>query len=132
MTVDADRLRVYKRRKNELARLQERITGLQEAAEGLTQALSLAPAHGAEKERLSGQIAEIVDLQARYGERRIWLEKETEAIDELIGNLPEQQAKIVQYRYVDGMPWKKVAKASGYSLHHCYKIHDAAIKNIET
>ena len=75
-------------------------------------------------------MAQIIDLQVELTQAIIHLERERIRIENEISALPAQQAKVITARYVDGMSWNKVAKATNYQREHALKIHAAALRRL--
>jgi len=115
-------------RRDRLKRLEESIERLESAMTRVTQVLSHAPARGGTGEKLDEQIDILVDLTGKYARRAVELEVIRDKVMDWIGTLPEEEARIVFYRYVEGLSWKKVAKAADYSESRCFDFHVAALK----
>jgi len=130
MTTTIQELKQSRGRQAKIKRLDEEIEQLKSAMESTTQALSLAPGGGAVKDKLAEQMAEYMELIARRNEERIRAERLMEAVEEFIASLPEQQAKVIRLRYVDGLSWTQVADKANYGKRHCYKINEAVFKKM--
>lgn len=113
-----------------IASIDESIERLRSEMERMTQTLSHAPAHTDCRDKLAEQIRrlmeletararEVADREEHIGRCRVWLD-----------TIPEQQAKILRLRYMDGLKWEDIADKAGYTKHHCYKIHKAALSRL--
>ena len=130
MTIE--RLRECRRKREKISLLDERILRLRSTMESTTQCLSLAPGGGGVKDRLAVQMSELLALLEERSNRVIELEQELGDIDSWLDSLPEQQAKVMRLRYVEGMKWETVAEKTHYSEKHVFKIRDAALDNMDT
>ena len=52
-------------------------------------------------------------------------------IEDMLNVLQPQQAMVIQLRYVEGKPWKKIINEIGYSPSRTFGLHKKAIKNLE-
>lgn len=52
-------------------------------------------------------------------------------IEDMLNVLHPQQAMVIQLRYVEGKPWKKIINEIGYSSSRTFGLHKKAIKNLE-
>lgn len=52
-------------------------------------------------------------------------------IEDMINVLPPLQSMVIQLRYVEGKPWKKIINEIGYSPSRTFGLHKKAIKNLE-
>jgi len=111
--------------------LRERIKALQSDIERITQVPRNMPGGaGAGHDALSGKVAKLVDLKAQLADRVAALELAALETESLLEGLPEQQRAIVWLRYVEGLSWRQVARRTRYSMQHCFRIHEAALKKI--
>lgn len=121
------RLRAYRERLRSLERQKEE---LREAVTNITQRLTGMPGGGDGHDRMMAFAARLDELEARYAdllaeqaEARLRAEKE-------ICLLPEQQERVMRYRYIDGMSWRLISRRMRYSEQHLYRIHDAALRRL--
>ena len=40
------------------------------------------------------------------------------------------KAQVIQYRYIEGLPWELVADLTNYTIRHVYRIHDSLIETL--
>lgn len=122
-------LQECRKRPARVLRLEESIERLNSTMTRMTQTLSITPAGGGVLgDKLAEQIARLIDLTADYMSA---IKREMEVRDEVtawLDTLPEQQANVIYHRYVEGLSWRQVAKATNYSEQHCFRIHEAALK----
>ena len=122
-------LQECRRRRRKIRRLNENIAKLRSEMESTTKALSFAPpGGGGQQDKLGEQICSFIELINQKANQVLALESLKNKVEKWASTLPEQQGLIVCLRYVDGLPWKKVAKESSYSEDHCYTIHRAALR----
>lgn len=82
----------------------------------------------APKDSMTAILEKIVDYEAdinRYIDELVDLKQEASAI---IQQIPElDQRAILTGRYVNEMPWDKLANEMSYSVQHLYRIHEKAL-----
>ena len=114
----------------QIARLRERIQGLEDELTRITPRLDALPG-GATKDKIADGVSQILDLQLELIRAVIRMESERARIEFEIESLPAQQAKVITARYIDGMSWNKVAKETHYDRRWALKIHAAALRRLE-
>lgn len=120
-------IRILRKR---ICELDEQIEDLKSVMERATPTLSQAPCRAGEGDKRASQIARMIELKAGRREKDCLLNAIIDRVEIWLNILPEQQAKVIRARYIEGMSWRKVATATGYRKTHCEKIHDSAIKKI--
>jgi predicted nuclease with TOPRIM domain len=109
--------------------LRERIERLRSSMESGNRQLKAAPAKTASTDRLSENIAELVDLEAALSDEVLELEADISIVEGIIQTIPKsEQRRIMRFRYIDNLPWKDVAGKADYSLDHCFSLHRQAKK----
>ena len=114
----------------EIESTQERIERLRSMMEKTTPTLSLTggvsgtPAN----DKLDKQMAKLLELERELIEKTILLNERYKNIEEWIDTLPGIQGAIMRMRYIDCMPWAKIADRTGYSEVACYKMHQRAFR----
>ena len=73
----------------------------------------------------------ILRLEADLAAEIVAIEEEARTAEALLCGLPDQQAAVLRARYIDGMSWKRVARTLHYTIRHCSRIHEAAIRRLE-
>jgi RNA polymerase sigma factor (sigma-70 family) len=115
----------------ELEDIQERISRLRSAMEGLNRVMLNSPdSHSVPTDKLAKQMAELDELQreemallAEHYARIHGLERRLEI-------LPAPQRRVMELRYVKGLKWRGVAKAANLSESQCYRRHVKALKTL--
>ena len=67
-------------------------------------------------ESLENKLAVLMTLQRKW--------------DRVLRRLPPLQGAILQMRYGEGLPWRKIAERTGYSEKHLFKLRRAAIERL--
>ena len=125
-------LRECRRLRQKIRRLNENIERLRSEMESTTKALSAVPTGGGGHDRLGEQICTFIGLISQKADQVLALETLKNKVEEWASTLPEHQGLIICLRYVDGLSWKRVAKAANYSEDHCFTLHRAALRKLET
>ena len=120
-------IRILRKR---ICELDEQIEDLKSVMERATPTLSQAPCRAGEGDKRASQIARMIELKAGRREKDCLLNAIIDRVEIWLNILPEQQAKVIRARYIEGMSWRMVAQVTGYCKTHCEKIHDSAIKKI--
>lgn len=129
MTIaDLELCNEYRKRKESI---EESIIRLRSEMERVTQVLSHAPAHSGNKDKLAEQMRRLEELETARACEAANLEEHIDRCRIWLRTIPEQQALIMGYRYLDGLEWEQVAKKAHYSMGHCTKIHTAAKKRLK-
>jgi len=79
---------------------------------------------------MAAAVAEICDLEEELLRRIGNLERERLRIETEIDALPVQQAEVITARYMDGMSWNRVSRATHYERSYVFRIHAAALKRL--
>lgn len=126
-----DDLKMVKTYKYSIRSIEESIERLRSDMERITQVLSHAPAHAESRDKLAYQIQRMQELEAARAHEVADMEEHIDRCRTWLTTIPEQQAKILEFRYMDGLEWEDVAKKARYSESHCYKIHKRAVEKME-
>lgn len=82
--------------------------------------------------RLADAVCKIVDLQEEINadiDRLVDLKRE---ITERIKAVPNAEYRfLLEKRYLCFKPWNEIAEDLGYSVRHLYRVHDAALENLQ-
>lgn len=77
-------------------------------------------------------IDEIVDLEIEILKEIEPLLQTRREITEVITNMDEPRERLLlQYRYLDGLSWEKIAVEMNYSWQHMHLLHSRSLKNIQ-
>ena len=118
-------IRILRKR---ICELDEAIETLRSEMEKTTPTLSQAPCRAGEGDKRASQIARMIELKAERRDKICRLYLTIDVVETWLYTLPEQQAKVMRARYVEGMSLAQAAKAMGYRKSHCQKICDSALK----
>lgn len=117
-------IRFFRKR---ICELDEQIEDLKSVMERATPTLSPAPCKCGNRDSRAAQIVRKIDLEAELREKRRLLNDILYRVESWLYILPEQQAKVIRARYIEGMSLPRVAEATGYSMRHCQRIHACAL-----
>lgn len=123
---DLKRLRTMRQ---EIESKRERIARLRSQMERMTQMLSLAPGGGL-AQTIEDQMAEYLALEEELTSAILALEYDINCAEAAIDQLPGSEALILRLRYVDCLPWGKVAKETHYCRQQCFRLHRQAIDRL--
>ena len=125
MTIDD--LKMVQTYKYAIRSIEDTIERLRSEMERATQTLSHAPAHTEGRDKLAYQVQRMLELETARAREVADMEEHIDRCRVWLCTIPEQQAKILQLRYMDGLKWEEVAEKSGYDKRYCHKIHNAAM-----
>lgn len=109
----------------------DRVDALRENLERITAQYGDEPHGGGSGDKMSGMVAQIVDLLNSLSGRLIAIEKKRYSAEQEIAQLPAQQATVMYLRYIEGMSWEKIAHETHYNRQHLMKIHRAALERMK-
>ena len=111
-TLERERLQLS----DQLARLQARLQPGGQNMDGMPK----APGAG---DSLANLVAERIDLEARYREKLLQLERAQADIENLIDSLEPTERTLARFRYLDGHTWEQVCLDMSYSWRQVHRIH---------
>lgn len=111
-----------------ISSLEERIVRLRSQAERLTQILRQSQGKSKEKDKLAAYVAVLEKLEQQRAAELIDAEKGMQKFETWLETLPVQQAKIMRLRYEKGLPWREISRKTHFSIRHCTRIHEAALR----
>lgn len=111
--------------------IETRINVLRDGVERITQKIRDAVVKTALQDVLAKYVAELDALERKLGEKQAAYEEQSLLVDHLMAQIPEQQAKVLRFRHIQGLKWEDVADQVHYSVQHCKKINQVAIGTIE-
>lgn len=117
-------------KKSRVDSLEERITRLRSSMEIGTKQLSLTPGKNEVRDKLSDDMAKLDGLQRQLLNELSMLESERIIAEDEIKHLPAREQMVMRMRYIEGLPWRQVARRCHYSEQHCFRIHKAAVSRI--
>lgn len=118
------RLRSYGR---ELSLLRERIEALESMEVWITTQYHTGGAPTGFAGDGKGVSVKLMDLKAKLALNLLQMEDELQSAEEMIKQLPQDQANIINMRYRDGYSWNKIARDMNYSDSSVFKLHARAI-----
>ena len=86
---------------------------------------------GCSEDKMSGQVAQIVDLKNQINQK---LEKAyaiRQKIEEAIEVLDEREKLLVRLKYIQCKTWEEVAVEMGYTWQHTHKIHAKCLDDLK-
>ena len=110
--------------------LDESIARLRSEMERVTQVLSHAPAHSGNRDKLAEQMRRLEELETARAREVADMEEHIDRCRVWLSTIPEQQARILSMRYMDGKKWDEISRLTHYGKRHCYKIHDRALEKM--
>lgn len=116
----------------ELGSLRRRIADLRSSASWSPVASGMGDGvhGGGSDDRMAAYLSQVERLADRLSERVVELEALRQSIDLWADTLPAQQGQIIRLRYVEGMSWQRVARATHYDERHVRRIHAAALTRL--
>lgn len=117
---------------SEIQRLEDRRKKIEEAAQRITKIISSEPKGNEPRDKLAEYVAKLDTLDRLYAGKIIELNALFRLIELDLEDFPAQQRIILKLRYIDGLPWRRVAEKSKYSEKHIFKIHEAALLKMDT
>ena len=109
----------------------DRVDALRENLERITAQYGNEPHGGGSGDKMSGMVAQIVDLLNNLCANLIEIEKRRYEAEQEINKLPAQQATVMYLRYIEGFSWEKIAKETHYNRQYLMKIHRAAVERMK-
>lgn len=116
----------------DVERLKRRRKQLEEAVTRITTQLRDEPRNHEYKDKLAEYAAKIDALDRLYAGKIITLNAQFRLIELDLEEFPKQQREILKLRYIDGLPWKRVARVAKYSENHVFKIFEAAVRKMDS
>lgn len=126
-----DELKGIKYANSKINDVLERIARLRSAVESTTSRLGRDQGNMGEHDRLSRQIAQLLDMEQELVRRLIVCEAETAELYTGMEALPCMQRAVIQMRYSQGMTWGQIAKELHYSPRQCYRLRNAGLRLLD-
>lgn len=122
-----DYLRRHKALQMSIDRLETKIAIEESQAERATSILTGVPRGGGEK-FADDLWAKLADSRSEYREKLHTAIKLQRELEEFIASVPgELNQLILQMRYVDCLPWERMADLLNYDARHVQRLHGAAL-----
>lgn len=117
----------YSDNEREIRRLEEEICRWESRAAKVTSSLSHNPSHRSD-DRIQSAVDEIVELRNILYDRLLDATELRRSIDDVIAAVPEQRLRLLlEYRYIEGMTWERVAAALTCDYRWTLRLHDRAL-----
>lgn len=118
--------------KGEIESIRERIEGIKSDRERMTQAITGMPTgSGKSQNKTEDLTIKLIELEEQLAARIRQRETEIKAVETWIEMLKPYQQNVIRWRYINGWPWRKVARKTGYTIDGVLKINAAVKKGIE-
>ena len=125
-------LRRYGDNECEIKRLEEEIARWESRAEKVTASYSLAPAHGADGDKVQVAVDNIAEVKAMLYDRLTDATELRRSIQAAIDTVEDARLRnLLEYRYIDGQRWEEVAVCMGVSWQHIHRMHADSLHVIE-
>lgn len=126
-------LKQYRRRRQQVDTLQERIARLRAALEGTTARPTYEAIEGGgsgQTDKMAAQVARLLQLEEELRARVIDLETALQEVEAWLDRLPPDEARVMSLRYVEGLTWSQVEREAGYSVNQStgYKVQVRALQ----
>ncbi len=124
-------LRRYGDNEREIKRLEEEIARWESRAEKVTASYSLAPAHGADGDKVQVAIDNIAEVKAMLYDRLTDATELRRSIQVAIDTVEDGRLRnLLEYRYIDGMTFERIAVNENFSWRHAKRLSARAIEAI--
>ena len=112
----------------------EQIESLNDLATSCTAVISDMPRNpNRGGSRMADAILQIIDLQEEIKRDMMALVQLKREIMDVIKSVSSLEYQtILEKRYLCFISWERIAVELGYSIHHTYRLHDAALKEIDS
>jgi DNA-directed RNA polymerase specialized sigma24 family protein len=108
--------------------MQFELVSLRERAENITQILGDGIRSSKEQDKMSANIAKIVDLQNDIASKIALACSKVETIESAIKLLPEKEQYLIRLKYVRCLTWEQICFEMNYSWRNVHRIHNDALK----
>ena len=127
MITKGDLQSYYWTRQN-VQKLEDKLLELETEATRITTRMSHTPKGSGNNDKISGIVAEIVDVQDKINSKLKQSYIIMAQIEQAASRLPEREAYLIRRRYIDCLTWEQIAVDMHYSWQHVHKIHAKALK----
>ncbi|MEA5134639.1 MAG: sigma factor-like helix-turn-helix DNA-binding protein [Candidatus Fimivivens sp.] len=121
-------LRRYGDNEREIKRLEEEIARWESRAEKVTASYSLAPAHGADGDKVQVAVDNIAEVKAMLYDRLTDATELRRSIQAAIGTVEDARLRnLLEYRYIEGMTFERIAVEMDVTYVHTCRLHGNAL-----
>ncbi|WP_417151466.1 DUF1492 domain-containing protein [Phascolarctobacterium faecium] len=125
------KLKRYRFIAGEISDLLDESDRLRSLAEKITPSLSLAPAHGANTDKMAPVVANLIELECYIEKRSKELLQARMEAEQLIDRLPdERQRAVLKSYYFSRRTWEECCVAMGYEWAQIHRIHSRALNDL--
>ncbi len=125
-------LRRYGDNEREIKRLEDELTRWESRAEKVTASYSLAPAHGADGDKVQVAVDNIAEVRAMLYDRLTDATELRRSIQAAIDTVEDARLRnLLEYRYIDGLTWDKVAVAMYLDRKWVITLHGSALSAMD-
>lgn len=125
-------LRQYGDNEREIKRLEDELARWESRAEMVTTGYSLAPAHGESSDKIQIAVENISEVKAMLYDRLTDATELRRSIQAAIDTVEDARLRnLLEYRYIDGWGWPKVAHKMNYEISQTYFLHRSALRTIK-
>lgn len=122
----------YGDNEREIKRLEEEMARWKSRAEKITTSYSLAPAHGEGGDKVQLAVDNITEVKAMLYDRLTDATELRRNIQVAIDSVEDMRLRnLLEYRYIDGWRWEKVAVKLGVYWRQVLKLHGRALAQIK-
>lgn len=121
----------YRRLNARIDRLLEEKSRWRELALKITPALSQAPGGGGSGSPIERPMDKVSEIETEINRKIDELKIVRQEIKETLNQLDDENLKLLmEYRYIDGMTWERIAVKMHYSYMQICRLHGKALKTI--
>ena len=110
----------------------ERMAQLESQIERITTAIKQIGGYGGRvvEDKMAEDIATLLDMRDALWDAIIERKQKVERIRMLMAMLPDEEKRIIELRYFDGLTWKLISERTNYDRSHCFRLHRYALAKL--
>ena len=128
MGVTKQDLQSYYWLKKNIDQLEDKLFELESEATRVTTRITQDPKGSQSTDKLSGIVANIIEVQDKINNKVKLSYKIMAEIEEAAQQLPEREAYLIRARYIDCKSWEQIAVDMSYCWKQIHRIHSMALK----
>lgn len=117
----------YRRWDEEIQHLKEQIEDLQDGGIKSPRVTGMPKATSKAGDQIGNRVARLSTLEGMINDLKVRQAR----IRDAIGRLKPIEMRIIWFRYIDGLPWERIAEKMQYSQRFIRQIHDRAVRSLE-